>query len=869
MFINRKSEIKIMSFILITFFTVVITGILAYRGFQSIVAEVSHSSEPDIKLALVKQIVSDISDAGSNVKTYNFTHDVKYLTKFYNSTIVVDKNISDLKLLIKNNVAQKNLVDTLEVLTGDEYSTFNELLSLRPDENITNELTRISDKMAEENKRSDSLQKLTAEKEEVIVPDQEKLIPIEKEKTKKRSLFKGLFKKAEKVQDLDSSVLVKEQNSQEQRRQEESKLAQNKQVQKKQAQNVKLVQKNIRVEIEKVNQEHIEEQRLVKDMEFKISNKSEVIMYEIYEIAAKIENIEKKEITKKIQAATKRAKETNILVASFCFMAGLLLIIVSLVLIKYLQKKKAYEKGLKEGKKQAELLAHSKEIFLANMSHEIRTPMNAIVGFTNQILETDLKPEQREQLKIVQKSNDHLLKIINEILDYSKMEAGKFNFESVSFNPDKVLKEVIELSGSLLKNKQVKINYSIVGQLPEFIVGDQGRLRQIVLNLVSNSIKFTEDGEINIKTEFKKDVKGKSLFYLYVNDTGIGIPKNKLNEIFGEFQQAHNSIYHKYGGTGLGLPITKKLVELQNGTIKIESTEGKGTTVIVSIPYTIGQLPEKIHEENKKNVDEELLSHLKILIADDDEYNRKLLHTILSKWNVQIGEAKNGLEVLDEVTKNSYDILLLDIRMPEMSGTEATEKIRKLHDRVKANIPIIALTAVTSDEKKQRCKDIGINDFLSKPFNEDDLLVKITSLTGINKTELISETLNLKNNYFMKNETHKLINLDELKRVSNGDDKFISEMINVFIKTSEDGMSNIEKALQEKNYKVIADYAHKIAPPCRHIGADTLLDTLKKIESYARDLREINDLKTLLTQARNEMNDVIRDLRIENLKLSK
>lgn len=858
MFINRKSEIKIMSFILIAFFTVVITGILAYRGFQSIVSEVSHSSKPDIKLALVKQIVSDISDAGSNVKSYNFTHDVKYLTKFYNSTLVVDKDIGDLKLLVGNNLTQKNLVDKIEVLTGDEYSALNELLSLHPDENITNELTKISDKVAEENKRTDSLQKLAAVKEEVIASEHEK-IPIEKEKTKKKSLFKGLFKKTEKAQVIDSSVLVKEQNNQ-------KKIDL---VQKKQARNIELVQKNIKVEIEKVNQQHIEEQRLIKDMEFKITSKSEALMYEIHEIATKIEIIEKKEIAKKIQAATQRAKETNILVASFCFMAGLLLIIVSLVLIKYLQKKKAYEKGLKEGKKQAELLAHSKEIFLANMSHEIRTPMNAIVGFTNQILETDLNPEQREQLNIVQKSNDHLLKIINEILDYSKMEAGKFNFESVSFNPDNVLKEVIELSGSLIKDKPVKINYSVVGQIPEFIVGDQGRLRQIVLNLVSNSIKFTEDGEINIKTEFRKDIKGNFLFYLYVNDTGIGIPKNKLNEIFGEFQQAHNSVYHKYGGTGLGLPITRKLVELQKGTIKIESTEGKGTEVIVTIPYTIGKSPEKNIEENKIVVDGELLSHLKILIADDDEYNRKLLHTILNKWNVHIGEAKNGLEVLEEVMNNSYDILLLDIRMPEMSGIEATEKIRKLHDRVKANVPIIALTAVTSDEKKQRCKDIGINDFLSKPFNEDDLLMKITSLVGINKTELVSETFNLKNNYFMKNETDKLINLDELKRVSNGDDKFISEMIDVFIKTSEDGMGNIEKALLEKNYKVIADYAHKIAPPCRHIGADALLDSLKKIESYARDLREINDLKILLTQARNEMNDVIRDLKIENLKLSK
>ena len=666
--INKAgSEIKIMGYIMLIFIIIAITGIFAYKGFQSILAEVSHSSEPDTKISLVKEIVSDISVAENNVKSYNLTRDKKYLSPFYNSVLVIDKNINELKRLTGFNKEQEKMVTEMEGLIDRKYNVLNELLSLYPDENITAELFKISERI---NHEAEVLNNLKIKQNEAAS------VKLQERKT----FFQRLFGKASKEQKIDSAALVSEKaNSQAK---------------------INLIQNNIKKEIEKVNRQHVDQQKLVKQNEFRLTNAGEILMSQIVQITNGIERSEKEVIANKIDHAAVLATETNRLVAVFCMTAGLLLVIVSIVLVKFIQKKKAYEKVLQDGKDQAEALASSKETFLANMSHEIRTPMNAITGFTNQILKTELQPEQREQLKIVQKSNEHLLRIVNDILDYSKIQAGKFSFECVSFNPDKVMKEAIELLSPLVKNKKVIINYK-ANRLPEAVVGDPVRLRQILFNLLGNSIKFTDRGEIEIKVEFEKGKEERINLHLCISDTGIGIPEGKLKEVFNEFEQANNDISYKYAGTGLGLPITKKLVELQDGSIDIQSKDGRGTTITIIIPYNESTAACLYYKQSGKPViaDEMQLKSLKVLIADDDEYNRKLLNVILKKWNAEVREARNGKEVIEEVMNNPFDILLIDIRMPEMNGIEAAKLIRNMKNG-RSETPIIALTAVTTEEKK-------------------------------------------------------------------------------------------------------------------------------------------------------------------------
>ncbi len=829
------SELKIMSFILVIFITIIITGILAYKGFSSIVGEVSRSSEPETKIVLVKQIVSDILEAENNVKSYNLTRDIKYLSPFYNSVLVIDKNINELKRLTKNNSAQSDMALRMEALIDQKYTVLNKLLTLYPDENITNELIKISKQVKEEKESINESKDIEGNKLETTPP-------------KEKTFFQRLFGKSDKKPAIDSVNI----NSNEVKEQKEQKK------------NI-LFQSKINSEIEKVNRQHVYERKLVKEKEFRLANSSASFMLQIRQMSVGIEKIERSIISGKINRATQLAKEAKNLVAIFCFTASLLLVIVSFVLGKYVLSKRAHEKVLKDGKDQAENLAKSKELFLANMSHEIRTPMNAIAGFTNQILKTELNTEQRDQLKIVQKSNEHLLRIINDILDYSKIQAGKFSFEYVSFNPDKIMREAIQLLAPLIKNKKVTINYNVRERIPEFVVGDPGRLKQILLNLLSNSIKFTNEGKINITVDFKNNLEGSSTLNLRISDTGIGIPEGKINEVFSEFHQADNNISYKYGGTGLGLPITKKLVELQNGSIEIESKDGRGTTITIHIPYNESIGNELFYKESGKPVDADKLQlkDLKVLIADDDEYNRKLLNVILRKWKAEVREACNGKEVMEELKKSPFDILLMDIRMPEMSGIEAAEQIRKLKDTVKAETPIIALTAVTTEEKKQRCINAGINDFLSKPFKEEELYKKIVGLIGLSNVDISENNKQFENNLPMKNESNKSFSLEELKQVSNGDEKFVTEMIAIFIKTTEAGLNQIETGLKQNNLKIVAESAHKIIPPCRHMGADELLSNLVSVESAARSNDKNVDLTELVRRAKQNADIVINDLKKE------
>src|SRR5690606_1397772 len=323
-----------------------------------------------------------------------------------------------------------------------------------------------------------------------------------------------------------------------------------------------------------------------------------------------------------------------------------------------------------------------------------------IAGFTEQIDKGPLTTEQKEQLSMVRKSIDHLLYLINDVLDFTKLQAGKVQLETIGFKPNDFVKDVITFLQPLAKEKNIHINSDLKTDDDLVLLGDPFRLRQIILNLISNSIKFTENGTISVsltpimKSNFFTNIR------LEITDSGIGMTKNQLNKVFKEFEQAEVSTARNFGGTGLGLSIVSMLVKLHEGKIDISSTPNKGTTVSIEITYPVGtpediDLYEKIEKECENKLS--LPEGLKVLIVDDEEFNRKLLTTILKQHKVLYTESINGKEAIKELKRNDYDLILMDARMPEMNGIEATKKIRKLPNEQKNNVPIIALTAAVTE----------------------------------------------------------------------------------------------------------------------------------------------------------------------------
>jgi len=374
----------------------------------------------------------------------------------------------------------------------------------------------------------------------------------------------------------------------------------------------------------------------------------------------------------------------------------------------------------------AEDAMKAKQQFLSNMSHEIRTPMNAIIGFTKIILKTDLSVKQKEYLDAIKASSDGLLVLINDILDLAKVDAGKMTFEQTPFKMEFSISTMHQVFDLKIKEKNLDLVKEYDNKIPVVLIGDSVRLHQILLNLLSNAIKFTAKGKITVTVRLLNEDKEKAAIEFAITDTGTGIPEDKLESIFENFQQATSSTSSTFGGTGLGLAICKQLVEKQGGTISVKSKVNEGSTFSFTLIF------QKTNGESEKEIgavklDKEI-KDIKILVVEDIKLNQLLMRTILDDFKFKYDIADNGKIAIEKLQTETYDIILMDLQMPVMNGFEATVYIR---NTMNSKIPIIALTADVTTVDVEKCKAVGMNDYVSKPLDERVLYTKIIEMLAV------------------------------------------------------------------------------------------------------------------------------------------
>jgi signal transduction histidine kinase/DNA-binding response OmpR family regulator len=498
----------------------------------------------------------------------------------------------------------------------------------------------------------------------------------------------------------------------------------------------------------------------------------------------------------------------------------------------------------------AENAVKAKQQFLSNMSHEIRTPMNAIIGFTKVVLKTTLTAKQKEYLTAIKVSGDALIVLINDILDLAKVDAGKMTFEKIPFKMAVSIAAMLHLFETKIQEKNLLLIKNYDPTIPDVLLGDPVRLHQIILNLISNAVKFTLKGDITVGIKLVAEDESAVTIEFSVKDTGIGIDHNKIKHIFDDFQQATSGTSRLYGGTGLGLAIVKQLVEYQGGLICVDSELGIGSTFSFKLNFL---KTEALANKESDEIDfDDDLKNIKVLVVEDIALNQLLMKTLLDDFGFERDIAANGKIAIEKLKLKSFDIILMDLQMPEMNGFEATEYIR---NQLHSNIPIIALTADVTTVDLEKCKSVGMNDYIAKPVDEKLLYQKIVGLVKKNNASSLRVAISS-------------IDLTYLHRRTKSNPLLMMEMIHLFLEQTPTLIDTMKQSLAVQDWEMLQASVHKMIPSFSIMGISEEFEIMaKKIQEYTSTQLQICDLPDLVLQLEEVCTKACVELEEEIIKL--
>jgi signal transduction histidine kinase/CheY-like chemotaxis protein len=808
----------------------------AYLGYQSLIqltAAVSKNAESEVKLLLIKGVANDLTAAESNIKSYGLSKQRTYLGAYRTSVKNVETGLLKLDSLIPAEEAQQVTFDSMSYYVFMKMAYLGEFSRIQERGAVINELNVLS-RQIEQNKKILGYY-LNARDVEAK----------KKAAEEKPGFMKRVFR---------GKAIQKEEA--------ETKEKQLKEATERLSSQIRMMEK-VKGEIGQVKRRQGSTLKNIDKKELSITQQTKVLNEKMNAWMISLEMDELAINRLMIEDIDRRHNRTDKLIGIVSLMGAVALVVIGFVVAGFINRKNAYQAALLLAKNEAEQYSILQEQFLANMSHEIRTPMNAISGFTGQLLKTPLDPKQRSYLDIVQQSVAYLLVVVNDILDYAKLKADKLTVEELPFSLTDIVTETVSLMESNALTKGIRLESKIAANLPPTVISDPVRLKQILLNLIGNALKFTGEGSVTVSVETLKTTAETCSIRISIKDTGIGIPEHKLESIFNAFEQAERSTSRKYGGSGLGLSITQKLVQLLNGTIAISSKVGKGTEVKLEFEWLHSQEMPAAVMGFEFDTFVSLATGKRFLIADDEEWNSTLLTTIFDSYKIKYVVARNGKEVLDHLNAQPVDLILMDVRMPEMDGFEATRTIRNLN-HPHASVPIIGITADITQKQVQLCYDAGMNMVLGKPFTEISLgetIYHTLSGTGAQQNLVVEVPV-------IAGEKAELYSIAVLEEMGNGDHIFTIKMLRIFMQNGRQTFEQMDRFLMQQQWEEIGGLAHKMLPATRQLEANRLLDTLKKIEERVNE-KQLDGLELLVKQARAEFVKIHDSMEITIAELEK
>ncbi len=522
---------------------------------------------------------------------------------------------------------------------------------------------------------------------------------------------------------------------------------------------------------------------------------------------------------------------------------------------KNITDKIKYQDELKIAKQTAEEANISKSRFLANTSHEIRTPLNAIYGFSKLLDETEKSEEQKKYISGIRTSSSNLLNVVNDVLDFSKIESGETRLDYSACDLSEMLNQLFQTFEFRAEEKEIQLSSNIDTHIHPYIYADTAKLNQVFINLISNAIKFTQVGWVKFECLLENSTKDEETIRFLVSDTGIGIDKNSLENIFENFKQEDDSTTRKYGGTGLGLAISKQLVELMGGEISVESTKGVGSHFSFKLRFKKAKQEDINPQTPQLKIDENLLKGKRILLVEDNEFNQIIAISMLEKWHIDIDTAENGKIAIEKLKTQTYDLVLMDKQMPIMDGIQASKIIRQ---EMNLKVPIIALTANVLKGVIAACKDAGMNDYISKPFEPEILFHKIVSILNLtgnspNGHSDIHSELSIQ-------VPDKILDISKLEKIMNNESEMVKKMLVKFNDLTPAYIADLDEAFNNQNWTELSKIAHKIKPSINLVGIESINTDFQNLETFALDEKDLNSIPDIMNRIKIYMPKMFQEI---------
>ena len=800
---------------------VVAAGYFTYESTTKLLQSVIALSRPDQKLPKLREVFSNLTEAENNMRMYALLKNDEYFADYLYYIFRADKNIDTLKIITEDHPEHHRKVRQISVLLNTRLRNIDDFMVFKRAADTVNYAWRALEELRISPYDTTRTRVFTRTSTTISRLDTLQLQP---EIVPKEEQSKGFFARvADLFSGKDDSKAIAD--AQADRVLQETVIVRDTSIL---VQTDTLLYHRIQKILTEIRDEEAQIQQQLFEKELELLKNNSLIISQIMDV---ISGLEAEEV-RLMNTQTAHAREVagqSVMIISAVMLSSLFIILIFLFLIlRAISRSNFLRNQLIIAKQKAEQLAKVKEEFLATMSHEIRTPLNSILGFSEQLSRTKLDSDQSEQLDAVKLSSEHLLSLVNDILDFSKIEQGRLKLEKIAFTVSGVVEETYKTFRVKAKEKGVRLAYHIEFDGSMILLGDPLRLKQVLFNLVGNAIKFTERGKVFIlcrKISTKLISANEIRLRFEVHDTGIGIPPDKIDAIFEGFTQADSSLSRKFGGTGLGLTISKRLIEMQNGIIGVESEVGKGSVFHVEIPYALAGEGEFSLESEPQEVQSQLLKGKYILVVDDDAFNIRLSTMILKQWGIRVDYALSGSDALDLVVKNEYDLILTDIHMPDMSGIEMTQKIRALPDINKASLPIVAITANIMKDELDHYMKSGMDDYVLKPYRENELFAKLADQFGF---DYHPEELADDETLVMQGDIE--LNLNDVQRFSGGNKKAMAVILESFINENKRNLQDLESCLSNSDYVTISLLAHKMLTSYGHLGVNNISEELRKLE---------------------------------------